>query len=68
MDLIINWISTNKEWVFSGVGIMIIGLIIKFFFNSSKKSSTNKEAKSRSVYINGNVKGGVFTGDKVHKE
>ena len=38
----INWVGTNKEWVFSGVGIAVIGLIINFFRRSSKKVPIKK--------------------------
>ncbi len=34
-----EWIIENKEWVFSGVGVAIIGCVLKFLF--SKKSVRN---------------------------
>lgn len=35
MKNVIEWVIQNKEWVFSGVGVAIIGLIL------SKKSVRN---------------------------
>lgn len=32
MDVIITFIIDNKEWLFSGVGIVVITLICRFFF------------------------------------
>lgn len=28
MDKIINWISENKEWFFSGIGVTVVTLIL----------------------------------------
>lgn len=36
--IIINWIDENKEWLFSGIGIVVASLIIKFFFNRNRKN------------------------------
>lgn len=40
----LEWIVENKEWLFSGVGVALIGW---FFFRS--KSDTNITASNRSV-------------------
>jgi len=38
----IDWISKNTEWVFSGAGIAIIGLIGRFVFKGMQTSSSQK--------------------------
>ncbi len=43
MNNIINWLSDNKEWVFSGVGIAIVGGIIKLFRNRKTKNQDNEQ-------------------------
>lgn len=32
MEKIILWINENKEWLFSGIGVLIISNILSFFF------------------------------------
>ena len=41
MKKMIEWITNNKEWFFSGVGATIITLLFSFFFRDS--NSTNKK-------------------------
>ncbi len=43
MDEIIDWIVQNKEWVFSGIGVAIITLILGFLF---KKGSVRNYLKA----------------------
>lgn len=38
MNKIIEWIINNKEWVFSGIGVSILSIIITLF----KKKSFNQ--------------------------
>ncbi len=40
--LLFNWLSQNKEWVFSGVGLTVI----TFLFNLLKKKIKVKEKDS----------------------
>lgn len=40
MEDLINWISNNKEWIFSGAGIAIIGLIGRFIYKGTQASSS----------------------------
>lgn len=35
-----NFIIENKEWIFSGIGVFIIGLIYNFFFNKKKNDES----------------------------
>lgn len=37
----IHWINDNKEWIFSGIGVVIVGGIGKLIFDR-KKDSTDK--------------------------
>lgn len=43
MDTLINYLSENKEWIFSGIGILALttigSILVKLF---SKKKTTNK--------------------------
>ena len=55
-----EWILVNKEWIFSGVGVFIIGLIVNYF--NRKKSSNaiiqkqKSGSKSTNIQIGGDVK------------
>lgn len=43
-----NWIVTNKEWIFSGIGVVAIGYIIQFVFRllqSRHKTSQPSESE-----------------------
>lgn len=56
----IDWIIENKEWVFSGIGVLVISAVItggKYLLR--KKCNTNKERNinmnaKKSVYIEKN--------------
>lgn len=52
MENIITWCSLNKEWLFSGIGVLFIGFFIK-----EKVSKIQKAGKSSIQIsdINGNV-------------
>lgn len=44
MDIFINYLIKNKEWIFSGLGIFVIGGIIsliKILINHRKKQPKN---------------------------
>ena len=44
-----DWISDNIEWVFSGIGVFILGLILKLLFRKQqKKKAKSIEMKQRS--------------------
>ncbi len=43
----IAWISKNVTWIFSGVGVLIIGLIISLF--ARHKHQQNKSIKQKQV-------------------
>lgn len=39
MEGILNWIIGNKEWLFSGVGVFVLGLFLYKKGTSQKQSS-----------------------------
>lgn len=43
-----NWVVENKEWLFSGIGIFVIGLIINHF----SKSKTNEKTELIDIKTN----------------
>lgn len=53
MARIIEWINTNKEWVFSGVGVTIvatcINVIIKLIQKNKKSCSIQMKNKGEHV-------------------
>ncbi len=53
MEEIINLISTNKTWIFSGVGVAIILGVIRFFKNQNKESTVSNTATG-----SGNIQAG----------
>ena len=40
MENILAWIIDNKEWLFSGVGIVIFGGLMRFIFKKTSFSSS----------------------------
>lgn len=54
-----NWIIENKEWLFSGAAIVVIGLVIQFFKGNSA-TSVNKQIqkgghKSTNIQVGGSL-------------
>lgn len=49
----INFLVENKEWIFSGIGIFIISILIKFFFGKffEKKSCIETKGDGSPVII-----------------
>lgn len=50
---LISWLDTNKQWVFSGIGVVIAVAIIKFFFRSSGISQSQKSGKDSKNFMAG---------------
>lgn len=46
MNSVIEWLIKNKEWVFSGVGVVIIGIIVSFLL----KRKPDKQSTQKSIY------------------
>lgn len=45
-----NWINENKEWIFSGVGVVIITFILNYFFKEKIFSQKQKSGKKSNNY------------------
>lgn len=58
----INWIITNQEWIFSGVGAVVIGGIVKLFLpkNDGSNENENSNVNQNKITINNNI--GEFSG------
>lgn len=56
----LDWIVNNKDWVFSGIGVFLIGVIIsvtKYFFQKKKKNESQRVINfngDKSLYIEKN--------------
>lgn len=51
-----QWIIDNKEWIFSGVGISILSILIRLFTKRKTKNITMKQksgANSTNIQIGG---------------
>lgn len=50
----INWIVENKEWLFSGIGVVAIGFLAKQFYSSKGKKQIQKSGdNSTNIQIGG---------------
>ena len=43
MEVIVGWLSENREWVFSGVGVSVISLVLGFWFGRASVRSSFKQ-------------------------
>ncbi len=41
-----NWILDNKEWVFSGIGVFVLGIVGSWLYRRSRASSINQTQTS----------------------
>jgi hypothetical protein len=48
-----NWINENKEWIFRGVGVVIITFILNYFFKDKSTSQKQKSGKKSNNYQSG---------------
>lgn len=66
-NVIIDWLSDNKEWVFSGIGVTIVVSIIGFVFKIFKKKSKGKSVQQNASFnfgshitqVDGNINSNV---------
>jgi hypothetical protein len=49
IELILN----NKEWLFSGLGIVILSIFFKVFFNKDNNKQIQKSGKKSTNYQSG---------------
>jgi len=48
MNDIVNWIESNIPWIFSGIGVFIVGL---FIYKKNNKNSNKQTIKNNSSGI-----------------
>ena len=72
MDIFINYLIKNKEWIFSGLGIFVIGGIIsliKMLINHHKKAtqkSMKQINKDNSSGTQIGIQNNYYRGDNEH--
>lgn len=72
MDIFINYLIKNKEWIFSGLGIFVIGGIIsliKILINHHKKApqkSMKQINKDNSSGTQIGIQNNYYRGDNEH--
>ena len=54
MEYVIN----NIEWIFSGIGVFIIALVIRMFLNRKRKKTSNIRQKIKSGKKSTNIQAG----------
>ena len=62
-----EWLRENKEWLFSGVGIAIIGLVVNLIKNKKSKKTIEQKAGNGSIQVNNN-NGNVVINNAVDKK
>ena len=62
-----NWFLNNCEWIFSGIGVFVIGLIITIF-RKKKKKNFSQYQKSGKNSINIQASRDITFGDKKKNE
>lgn len=72
MDIFINYLIKNKEWIFSGLGIFVIGGIIsliKILINHHKKASQKSMKQINNDNSSGTqigIQNNYYQGDNEH--
>jgi len=56
-----DWLSNNYTWIFSGIGVFIISIIIGVFIKRNKYTQSQKSGRNS---INIQSKGNIIFGDK----
>jgi len=55
-----KWLLANKEWIFSGIGVFILGILLAFFRHKKKGKILRQKQKSGShstnIQIGGDLK------------
>jgi len=46
-----NWIGANKEWLFSGVGVAVVALVLRALFRRKPSSGQSQSSGSRSMNL-----------------
>lgn len=50
-----DWIISNKEWIFSGIGVVILGTILRLFFLKKGNSDSSTNINSNKVDDNSSI-------------
>jgi hypothetical protein len=56
-----EWIVENKEWIFSGIGVFVLGIIYALFKKKKKSKSIKMKQKSGDNSTNTQI-GGDYNG------
>ncbi|WP_288342882.1 hypothetical protein [uncultured Roseivirga sp.] len=56
-----DWIIENKEWIFSGIGVFVLGIVYAFFKKRKKSKSLKMKQKSGDNSTNIQI-GGDYNG------
>lgn len=48
MENLFQYVVENKEWLFSGLGLLVLGGVIKLFKGSSTEKGFNQHASAKS--------------------
>lgn len=48
---IINWLNSNKEWIFSGIGVAIISIVIHLLFKRYQSKKQIQKSGNNSINI-----------------
>ncbi|HZV62843.1 MAG TPA: hypothetical protein VFF75_10530 [Methylophilaceae bacterium] len=51
-----DWILANQEWLFSGIGVLAVTLVIRIFNRDSNKSSSSIVGPTSNIVINNNAR------------
>ncbi|MCI5211790.1 MAG: hypothetical protein D3910_24095 [Candidatus Electrothrix sp. ATG2] len=49
MESFFEWILTNKEWLFSGIGVSVISFLLYFFKNKTVSKYSNEYQNNISI-------------------
>ena len=53
----IEWIIENKEWIFSGIGVFILTIVLSLIRRASSKNKSNRTINmkgDKSIYVEKN--------------
>ncbi len=50
---LVGWLDANKEWVFSGVGVVIAAAVIKLFFRSPRLNQAQNSGNDSKNFMAG---------------
>ena len=66
-----NWLTANVEWIFSGVGVVLLGYLFRFFSKrrAAKASGTpSSQSEATQIITHGKQSPGQVQGDYIVQE